>query len=64
MFFYRMRRVFMAMTLSSVGVYVVYLGGGGFEEKVYFSLLKNPDIYYKDKMNVLSYYIVYVMSII
>ena len=36
----------MAMTLSSVGVYVLYLGGGGFEEKVSFSLLKNPDIYY------------------
>ena len=39
-----MSRVFMAMTLSSVAVYDLNLGGGGLDEKVSLSLLKNPDI--------------------
>ena len=44
MFFSRMRRVFIAMTLSYVALYYLNLGGGGLEENVSLSLLKNPDM--------------------
>ena len=52
--FYKISLVFIAITFNSVGVYDLYLGGGGFDEKVSFSLFKNPDIWYDNINNLLQ----------